>query len=161
TLHVNGVRYLEKAPLIYWLVASGFRIFGVHELPARLPSALAIILLMLLAYRWGRKAFDARVGVYAALFVCTTVGYYLFSRIMIPDALLSLLIAAALWSFLTALEPQAAAWRWYAGYACAALAVLAKGLVGLIFISGIMVMFIVTTGDWRRWREFRLLSGTA
>src|ERR1051326_3869430 len=51
TLHINGVRYLEKAPLIYWLVAFGFHVFGVGELAVRLPSALAMFLLMLLAYR--------------------------------------------------------------------------------------------------------------
>jgi hypothetical protein len=160
TLHVNGVRYLEKAPLMYWLVAFGFNTFGVHELAVRLPSAVAMLLLILLAYRWGRRAFDKRVGIYAALFSCTAIGYYLFSRILIPEAVLSLLIAAAFWFFLTALEPQAKAWRWYAGYACAALAVLAKGLIGLIFIAGTMFVFVVITGDWRRWREFRLLSGT-
>ena len=160
TLHINGVRYLEKAPLIYWLVAFGFHLFGVHELAVRLPSALAMFLLMVLAYRWGRRAFNERTGIYAALFVCTTVGFYLFSRILIPEAVLSLLIAGALWFFLTALEPHAGAWRWYAGYSCAALAVLAKGLVGLIFVGAIMFVFVMLTGDWRRWREFRLFSGT-
>ncbi len=160
TLHINGVRYLEKPPLPYWLVAGGFHIFGVHELAVRLPSALAILLMMLLAYCWGRRAFDTRVGIYAALFVTTAIGFYLFSRILIPEALLSLLIAASLWFFLTALEPQAKAWRWYAGYACAALAILAKGLIGMVFIGAIMLVFVVLTGDWRRWREFRLLSGT-
>ena len=160
TLHINGVRYLEKPPLPYWLVAGGFHIFGVRELPVRLPSALAIFLMMLLAYYWGKRAFDTRVGLYAALFVTTSIGFYLFSRILIPEALLSLLIAASLWFFLTALEPQAKAWRWYAGYACAALAVLAKGLIGIVFIGAIMFFFGVFTGDWRRWREFRLLTGT-
>jgi len=159
TLHINGVRYLEKAPLIYWLVAFGFHLFGVGELAVRLPSALALFLLMLLAYRWGRRAFNERVGIYAALFIATTVGFYLFSRILIPEAILSLLIASALWFFLTALELEAAVWRWYAGYACVALAVLAKGLIGVIFVGAIMFMFVALTGDWRRWREFRLFSG--
>ena len=109
TLHINGVRYLEKAPLIYWLVAFGFRVFGVGELAVRLPSALAMFLLMLLAYRWSRRAFSEPAGIYAALFIATTVGFYLFSRILIPEAVLSLLIAAALWFFLTALEPDAGA----------------------------------------------------
>jgi hypothetical protein len=160
TLHINGVRYLEKAPLIYWLVAFGFHVFGVGELAVRLPSALAMFLLMLLAYRWSRRAFSERVGIYAALFVATTVGFYLFSRILIPEAVLSLLIAASLWFLLTALEPDGDAWRWYAGYACVALAVLAKGLIGVIFVCAIMVSFVVLTGDWRRWREFHLFSGT-
>jgi len=73
TLHINGVRYLEKAPLIYWLVAFGFRVFGVGELAVRLPSALAMFLLMLLAYRWSRRAFSERVGIYAALFIAYMV----------------------------------------------------------------------------------------
>jgi 4-amino-4-deoxy-L-arabinose transferase-like glycosyltransferase len=161
TLHVNGIRYLEKAPLIYWLVALGYHVFGFREIAVRLPSALALLTLVFLAYHWGRRAFNERAGIYSALFVSTAIGYYLFSRILIPEAALSLLIAASLWFFLTALEPQARPWRWYAGYACAAIAVLAKGLVGLIFISLIMVVFVIITGDWRRWREFRVLSGTA
>ena len=66
TLHINGVRYLEKAPLIYWLVAFGFRVFGVGELAVRLPSAISLCLLMVLAYRWSRRAFNERVAVYAA-----------------------------------------------------------------------------------------------
>src|ERR1051325_3081044 len=160
TLHINGVRYLEKAPLIYWLVAFGFRIFGVSELAVRLPSAISLCLLMVLAYRWSRRAFNERVAVYAALFIATTVGFYLFSRILIPEAVLSLLIASGLWFFLTALEPEARSWRWYAGYACVALAVLAKGLIGIIFVGAIMFSFVALTGDWRRWREFRLFSGT-
>src|SRR5262249_40281566 len=146
TLHINGVRYLEKAPLLYWLVAFGFRVFGVGELAVRLPSALAMFLLMWLAYRWSRRAFGERAGIYAALFIASTVGFYLFSRILIPEALLSLLIAAALWFFLTALEPDAGAWRWYAGYSAVALAVLAKGLIGMIFVGAIMFTFVLLTG---------------
>jgi 4-amino-4-deoxy-L-arabinose transferase-like glycosyltransferase len=160
TLHIDGIRYLEKAPLMYWLVAFDYRMFGINEFAARLPSALSLMLLAWLAYRWGRRAFDERAGIYAALFVSTTVGYFLFSRIIIPEALLSLLIAAAFWFFLTALELQSQPWRWYTGYACAALAILAKGLIGLVFIGSTMLAFVVISGDWRRWREFRLLSGT-
>lgn len=160
TLHINGIRYLEKAPLIYWLVAINYRIFGTNEFATRLPTAAAMFLLMLLAYRWGTRAFGERTGAYAGLFVTTTAGYYLFSRILIPEALLSLLIAAALWLFLTALEPGARAWRWYAGYATVALAVLTKGLVAMVFIGAIMFFYLAISGEWRRWREFRLLTGT-
>lgn len=161
TLHVNGIRYLEKAPLMYWLVALGYQVFGAHEFATRLPTALAVLFLVVLAYFWGRRAFGERAGIYSALFVSTTVGYYLFSRILIPEALLSLFIAASLWFFVTALEPQGRPWRWYAGYACVALAVLTKGLVAIIFVGSTMTAFLVITGDWRRWREFRLLSGVA
>jgi 4-amino-4-deoxy-L-arabinose transferase-like glycosyltransferase len=161
TLHINGVRYLEKPPLPYWLVAFSYKIFGVNEFATRVPMVLSVLLLGVLAFRWRWRAFGERTGVYAALFVYTCVGIYLFTRVLIPDALLSLLIAAAVYFFLTALEPSARAWRWYAGYAAMALGVLTKGLIALVFPCGAAFFFLLITGEWRRWREFRLLSGTA
>ncbi len=161
TLHVNGVRYLEKAPLPYWLVAISYHLFGVNEFATRLPMALSVLLLGLLGLVWGRRAFGERAGIYAALFVYTAAGVFLFTRILIPDVLLSLLIAASLYFFLTALEPDGRAWRWYAGYACVALGVLVKGLIALAFPGGAAVLYLALTGEWRRWREFRLPSGLA
>jgi hypothetical protein len=122
---------------------------------------LSVMLLGVLAFCWGRRAFGERTGVYASLFVFTCAGVYLFTRVLIPDVLLSLLIAAALYFFLTALEPDSAAWRWYAGYAMMALGVLTKGLIALVFPCGAAFLFLLVTGEWRRWREFRLLSGLA
>jgi 4-amino-4-deoxy-L-arabinose transferase-like glycosyltransferase len=159
TLHINGVRYLEKAPLPYWLVAISYHIFGVNEFATRLPMALSILLLGGLAVVWGRRAFGERAGIYAGLFVYTAAGVFLFTRILIPDVLLSLLIAASLYFFLTGLE-DGAAWRWYAGYACMALGVLTKGLIALAFPGGAAVIYLGATGEWRRWREFRALWGT-
>jgi 4-amino-4-deoxy-L-arabinose transferase-like glycosyltransferase len=161
TLHVNGVRYLEKAPLPYWLVALCYHIFGVNEFASRLPMALSVLLLGVLAVVWGRRAFGERAGIYAGLMVYTSVGVFLFTRVLIPDVLLSLLIAAALYFFLTALEPNGGTWRWYAGYACMALGVLTKGLIALAFPGGAAFLYLAVTGEWRRWREFRLASGLA
>src|ERR1700756_4835296 len=161
TLHINGVRYLEKAPLPYWMVAICYRIFGVNEFASRLPMALSVLLLGVLAVVWGRRAFGERAGIYAGLMVYTSAGVFLFTRVLIPDVLLSLLIAASLYFFLTALEPAAQAWRWYAGYACLALGVLTKGLIALAFPGGAAILYLAVTGEWRRWREFRLASGLA
>ena len=161
TLHVNGVRYLEKAPLPYWLVAISYHIFGVNEFASRLPRALSVRLRGVLAVVWGRRAFGERAGIYAGVFVYTAAGVFLFTRILIPDVLLSLLIAASLYFFLTALEPGGGAWQWYAGYACMALGVLTKGLIALAFPGGTAVLYLALTGEWRRWRDFRLASGLA
>jgi 4-amino-4-deoxy-L-arabinose transferase-like glycosyltransferase len=159
TLHVNGVRYLEKAPLPYWLVAFCYHLFGVNEFASRLPMALSVLLLGVLAVVWGGRAFGERPGIYAGLMVYTSVGVFLFTRVLIPDVLLSLLIAACLYFFLTALEPDGRTWRWYAGYACMALGVLTKGLIALAFPGGAAFLYLAVTGEWRRWREFRLASG--
>ncbi|MFZ0298783.1 MAG: glycosyltransferase family 39 protein [Candidatus Sulfotelmatobacter sp.] len=161
TLHINGVRYLEKPPLPYWLVAICYKVLGVNEFSTRLPMVLSVLLLGVLALCWGRRAFGERTGIYAGLFVYTCAGVYLFTRVLIPDVLLSLLIAAALYFFLTALEPDAGSWRWYAGYALMALGVLTKGLIALVFPGGTAFFFLLVTGEWRRWREFRLISGLA
>ena len=161
TLHVNGVRYLEKAPLPYWLVAFSYKVLGVNEFSTRLPMVMSVMLLGVLGFCWGRRAFGDRTGTYAGLFVYTWAGVFLFTRILIPEVLLSLLIAAALYFFLTALEPAAPAWRWYAGYAMMALGVLTKGLIALVFPCGAAFFFLLATGEWRRWREFRLISGLA
>ncbi|MGC2791855.1 MAG: glycosyltransferase family 39 protein, partial [Candidatus Sulfotelmatobacter sp.] len=161
TLHINGVRYLEKPPLPYWLVAICYKVLGVNEFSTRLPMVLSVLLLGVLAFCWGRRAFGERAGIYAGLFVYTSAGVYLFTRVLIPDVLLSLLIAAAMYFFITALEPDAALWRWYAGYAVMALGVLTKGLIALVFPCGAAFFFLLVTGEWRRWREFRLISGLA
>src|SRR5206468_3272807 len=120
-----------------------------------------VLLSAALSFRWGRRAFGSRVGVYSGLFVGTSVGFYLFTRIFIPDAWLGLFIGASLYFFITALESsEGRGWRWHAGYAAAALAVLTKGLVAIVFAGITAAGYLAITGEWRRWREFRLLSGS-
>src|SRR5262249_32276251 len=131
-----------------------------NEFATRLPMALSVLLLGMLGLVWAGRAFGVRTGIYAGLFVYTSAGVFLFTRILIPDVLLSLLIAASLYFFLTALEPDGRVWRWYAGYACVALGVLTKGLIALAFPGGAAFFYLLATGEWRRWREFHLLSGT-
>src|ERR1700682_5302650 len=63
--HLDGVPYLEKSPLIYWLMAASFRILGAPDWVARIPVALAAVLLAWVAWRYGRWAFGARAGFYA------------------------------------------------------------------------------------------------
>jgi 4-amino-4-deoxy-L-arabinose transferase-like glycosyltransferase len=109
TLHVNGIRYLEKPPLPYWIAAFSLRLFPSHPAFAvHLPLALTVLGLALLGYGWTRRAFPSpngndRAALYCALFVLTSAGTFLFTRIFIPDALLSLLLAIALYGFLSSL----------------------------------------------------------
>lgn len=121
--------------------------------------ALSVMLLGILAIVWGTRAFGERAGIYAGLFVYTAAGVFLFTRILIPDVLLSLLIAASLYFWLSALEERGPAWKWYAGYVCIALGMLTKGLIALVFPAGTAFFYLLITGEWRRWREFRLVSG--
>src|SRR5580693_9906410 len=156
TLKVNGNRYLEKAPLMYWAVSVCYLLFGTKEFAAHLPVALSMLLLVLLAMRWGRRAFGDRAAVYAGLFVATAAGCYLFTRILIPESILSFFIAASFYFFVTALEDRDGngnnkAWRWYGGYASIALAVLTKGLLAIVVVGLSLVLYIAISGEWRRW----------
>jgi 4-amino-4-deoxy-L-arabinose transferase-like glycosyltransferase len=159
TLKVNGNRYLEKAPLMYWAVSLCYGCFGTNEFAAHLPIALSMLLLVLLAMRWGRRAFGDRAAIYAGLFVATAAGCYLFTRILIPEAILSCFIAGSFYFFATALE-GGNSWRWYGGYASMALAVLTKGLLAIVVVGLALLLYVAITGEWRRWREFRLFTGT-
>jgi 4-amino-4-deoxy-L-arabinose transferase-like glycosyltransferase len=172
TLHVNGIRYLEKPPLPYWIAASSMRIFGENTFAIHLPLALTILGLALLGYAWGRRLFSARdsssdrAGLYAALFTLTSAGVFLFTRIFIPDALLSLLLAFSIYAALRALEIPATqtdhSRPWSAlMWSALALAVLTKGLVAIVFLVASVGLFLILTGDWRRWRRLHPFIGIA
>ncbi len=161
TLHVNGIRYLEKAPLPYWLAAGSFAIFGVNTFAAHLPQALGVLALALLAFHWGRRTWDTRSGLYSGLAVLTSAGVFLFTRIFIPEVLLSLFLAGALYAFERAFTARQSSRRIYAAYVLLALAVLTKGLIAIVFLAGTVAVYLLLTGEWRRWRELRLLRGTA
>src|ERR1039458_7498903 len=92
TARLDGVAYLEKSPLIYWMMAVSFRIFGVHDWAARLPLALSVILLCWVTFRFARWAFGDDAGLYSGLALATCAGLFLFTRILIPDAIVTLTI---------------------------------------------------------------------
>jgi len=95
TARLDGVAYLEKSPLKYWMMAVSFLIFGVHDWVARIPIALAAVLLCWVAARFSAWAFGPRAGLYSGLVLATCVGLFLFTRILIPDVILTLMITLA------------------------------------------------------------------
>jgi len=104
TAHLDGIAFLEKPPLIYWTMAVSYKIFGIHDWAARIPVALSAIALCGLTAAFGVWAFGRRAGFYAGLCLATCVGLFLFTRILLPDVLLTLMGALAMWAFLRALE---------------------------------------------------------
>jgi len=159
TLHINGVRYLEKAPLMYWAVAASYKVFGVSEFATRLPLAVSAILLVLAVYYFGCWMGGDRAGVYAGLAVCVGLGVYLFTRIMIPEVMLALFLTVAFYCFLRAYFGEIDS-RWaYVFYAGMALAVLTKGLIGIVFPLGILFAFVLLTRGWGRVRRMRPVGG--
>src|SRR5215468_8350221 len=160
-LYMNGIRYLMKAPLHYWAVAVSYGIFGRTEFATRLPVALAMIGLALLVNSFAGRYFGVRSGLYSALAVLTGAGFFLFTRITIPEGIYALEFTAIFYLFLRgwtrSLEPRLAYW----GVAVVtALAMLTRGLVGVIFPAAILGLFILATRGWRRLKELHLISST-
>ena len=164
TARLDGVLYLEKAPLIYWLIAICYKIFGVVDWAARLPVALSSIGLALLAAFFGMWAFGKRAGFYAGLCMATCVGLFLFTRIQIPDAMLTFTIALAMWAFLRALDEEEKHPRIWAGILAASLGtgLLLKSLIGVVFPIAAALIYLFVTRQFflrRTWQRVRPISG--
>ena len=164
TARLNGVAYLEKSPLVYWLMATSYAIFGVHDWAARLPLALCTIALAWLTYRIGRWAFGEREGVYAGLAISTCLGLWLFTRILIPDVILTGTIALALWGLLRALDENERNPRFWSAVFAASIGtgLLLKGLIAAVFPIAAAVIFLLVTGAWkerRTWQRIRPFTG--
>ncbi len=163
--HLDGVPYLEKSPLIYWLIASSYRVLGVHDWVARIPVALAAVLLCWVTWRYGRWAFGRRAGFYAGLSLATCVGLYLFTRIQIPDVMLTLAVCLAFWSFQRAIDPEEPHARRWAVLLAVSLGIglMLKALIAVVVpAGGIFIYLIVTRQIFSReiWRRLHVLSGT-
>ena len=165
TARLDGVVYLEKAPLKYWMTAVSYMLFGVHDWSARLPIALSSIALVWLVFRFGRWAFSEKAGFYAGLVAATCVGLFLFTRVIIPDVVVTLAMTLAIWSFLRALdgnEPRPRLWAYTLAVSLAA-GVLLKGLIGIVFPLGAGFFYLLITrqllagNTWRRLYPFTSL----
>ena len=162
TARVDGVPYLEKAPLVYWAMATSYRIFGVHDWSARIPIALSAIALCLLTAAFGVWAFDRRAGFYAGLCLATCVGLFLFTRILIPDVILTCSTALSMWAFLRAVDDDEARPRFWAFLLAVSLGVglLLKSLIAVVFPVGAAVVYLLVTRQlfsgsiWKRLHPF-------
>ena len=163
TLYANGIRYLEKAPLLYWSMAGAMRaamLCGARRpealaAAARVPLALAVLALALLCESLARRLFhSARAGLYASIVLLSGFGIFLFTRITIPDAIVCLWITASLWCLWRTeensnLSRNVRRWCWGFAAACA-LNVLTKGLIGVVFPVEILLLYLLLTRGLRR-----------
>ena len=145
--HLNGVPYIEKSPLVYWLIAISYKIFGVHDWSARIPVALAAVLLVWTTSRYARWAFGEPAGHYAGLALTSCVGLFLFTRIQIPDVMLTLTVCLGFWAFQRAIDPAEPRFkRWSVVFAGSlATGVMLKGLIALVVPVGGVLVYLVAT----------------
>jgi 4-amino-4-deoxy-L-arabinose transferase-like glycosyltransferase len=143
--HLNGLPYMEKPPLLYWLTAMSFGAFGLSEWAARAVPALSALTCVGLLMWFGRRIGHPLAGRFAALSFISGIGVAAMSRVLMFDMLLTALLVAALmhaYLFLRDAETSTAAARRHGSLRCAwsllALALLDKGFVALV-LAGLVV----------------------
>lgn len=164
TARLDGIPYLEKAPLVYWAIAISYKIFGVHDWAARIPIVLSILALAWLTAAFGIWAVGKRAGLCAGLCMGTCVGIFLFTRILIPDIMLTFTIALAMWAFLRALDEEEPRPRLWAFILAASLGtgLLLKSLVSVVFPVAAALIYLFFTKQLftlRTWQRLRPISG--
>jgi 4-amino-4-deoxy-L-arabinose transferase-like glycosyltransferase len=159
TLYTNGIRYLEKAPLMYWAIALSYRFLGVSDWSTRVPLVLGVLVLLLAAYELGKLCYGESGGLWSAIVLCTSIGPYLFTRFQIPDVLVGLWLTVALYFFLRSLREDVPSRLscWGLAAACA-FNLLTKSLIGLVFPLTIVGLYLILTGNFQHLRKLRPLS---
>jgi 4-amino-4-deoxy-L-arabinose transferase-like glycosyltransferase len=166
TARLDGVAYLEKPPLIYWMMASSYKVFGVHDWAARIPVALFCVGLALLTCAFGMWAFGRKAGFYAGLCMATCVGLFLFTRVLIPDVIQAFTITLAMWALLRVTdedEPHPHLWAFLLA-ASLGTGLLLKSLIGVLFPVAAGLIYLLLTKQlfvaktWKRLHPFSCLA---
>jgi 4-amino-4-deoxy-L-arabinose transferase-like glycosyltransferase len=154
----------DKPILFYWLMASAFALFGANEFAARFWPALAGCALVGMTFFFARAAAGLRCALLSALILATSIEMVVLSRLAITDMVLTLFIAASLYSFYLAVtKPAESGSRLWAlaGWVMTGLAVLTKGPIGIVFPITIVSLFVWLSGNRRFWRALRPATGLA
>ncbi|MGH9747543.1 MAG: ArnT family glycosyltransferase [Candidatus Acidiferrales bacterium] len=159
TMYVDGIRYLQKSPLMYWMVSASYKLFGISEWQTRLPVALCVLALAGIMYLFGRRFFGKEAGFYAALITITSPGIYVFTRFLIPDVMVASFLTLGMYFFLLAYEREKPSRALCWGLAVTiALNVLTKSLIGLVFPAVIIPTFLILMGNLKKLWKLRPIS---
>ena len=172
TPYIDGIRFFDKPPLMYWLAAGSMHLFGAYDWAARLPLALLTLALLLAVYALGLRLFAEaspvehpdRGALYSSLALATCIGPFLYTRFFIPDILICLWMTLAVHAFLVALDRIAAGRSallpCLAFAAVTALNLLTKGFIGLVFPLGFVVLYLALTRRLRLLLKLHLAAST-
>ena len=160
-LTLSGVRYVDKPPLLYALIALTFRVGGESELTARLVPAVAAVAGVAATAWLGTRLLGTAGGIVAGLALLTSVGFFAYGRYVRPD---SLFVASLAWGFALVLIGLADERRRLVGCGVLAfgVAALAKDPLGLLAPLGVVALAMTLAGRARplgRWLPWWSLTG--
>lgn len=162
TPHLNNIKYFEKPVLFYWMQSASIHLFGLSEWAMRLPNMLMALLGCLFTYATGRILFNRASGIIGSIILATNLLYFAMAHIVTLDMTVTVWLTLSLFSFLIGTQttqPLSRRLLLYAFYVCAALAVLTKGLIGIIFPGMIIGAWIVLLNEWRLLKIVYLPTG--
>jgi len=159
TPRLNGSPWFEKPVLMYWGAAIGYAIFNVDEYGARFPSAFAATICVFFVYFSGRRLWDQTTGLFAALVMASSIGFFTFARAASMDMLLTASLTMALCSFLVASNAEGSVRRnwFYAFYAFLGFGALAKGPVAFVLPGASLFGFLLfrrRLSEWKTWHPW-------
>jgi 4-amino-4-deoxy-L-arabinose transferase-like glycosyltransferase len=155
TPHIKHTIYLEKPPLVSWMTAIFFKMFGESDFSARLFAALCGWGCILLVYFIGRYFRNEKTGLYAAGLLTISLFPFILSHINILDMPLTFFVCTSIWLGYLALQKQDKKYLFYLFYFTCALAFLTKGIIGVVFPFGILIIWLIWVGQWRQmWKLF-------
>ncbi len=163
TPRLDGFKYFEKPPLQYWATAVTYEVFGFGEWQARLWTGLTGLLTVLFTGWAGTRLFNRRTGVFAAGVLASMFYWNAMSHINTLDMGTAATMSASLMAFLLAQRPDASRaqtrWWMWACWAFMALAVLSKGLIGILLPGAALVLYTLIYRDWKLWTRLYIVSG--
>jgi 4-amino-4-deoxy-L-arabinose transferase-like glycosyltransferase len=151
TPRLNGFKYFEKPPLQYWATAALFEMLGERDWVARLWTALVGIAGIALTCYAGNRLFGPPIGAYAAAVLAGSPLYVVLGQVNTLDMAVTFFLTGAMF----ALCMQRPLWFWVA----CALAVLSKGLIGIVLPAGAVVLYLLLKRDWSLVQRLRILPG--
>jgi 4-amino-4-deoxy-L-arabinose transferase-like glycosyltransferase len=160
--YLQGEPYLDKPPLLYWLVCASYEIFGPQAWSARLIPALAIHGCILTSYLVGRRILGERAAFWGALLLGLAPGFVTIGRLLVLDGLLALWVSVSMFAGFEAVRGARLSWRWWAVSAAACgLGILTKGPVALLLLAPPLWAFRRLSGSgWKiTWQALALFLG--
>jgi 4-amino-4-deoxy-L-arabinose transferase-like glycosyltransferase len=158
TPRINGVPYFEKPPLFYWMQAAALGLFGMDEWAGRITTALLMTLTCLLAFANGCMLYSRRAGLLAALMLATSLMGYALAHVAMLDVPVAFFITLMLTCFIAAQKTQNRHY-YLLMYAASALAVMSKGLIGMVIPGLVIGGWIIISNQWKILKEARLITG--
>jgi 4-amino-4-deoxy-L-arabinose transferase-like glycosyltransferase len=163
TPRLNGFKYFEKPPLQYWASAAALKVLGPHDWAARLWTGLMALFGVALTFYTGARLFGAPAGMLAAAVLAGCPLYLALGQFNTLDMGVGVLLSAAVFAFAIAQTPEGerARRRWMlAGWAACGLAVLSKGLIGIVLPAAAVALYVLVRRDWTLLRRLELIRGT-